>query len=303
MRFSGRLACLAIGILGVSVVTAPLIKVVVDWLLHTSPRIAALVHFDAAEASYDFGRIYRRFLLVLTILLGYFGRRWLGPLSLRGIGSPTRPGRQLASGWLLGSCSFGLFLAILIIAGERSLAPTAPRDWSWRLGGALVSGLVVGIIEEAIFRGFLLGGLLHDWSRLAAVLGSSGVFSAVHFLRAKVPVTPGFTLDVGLQALVGHLRPFTHPAILFPFLGLFLLGVILAYAYLWSDSLPFVIGLHAGWVFLGKIDGLLLRERTGIEWLYGQGGVLAGPLGWTLLLLMLPLLRLWISWTSKSDHR
>ena len=94
-------------------------------------------------------------------------------------------------------------------------------------------------------------------------------------------------------------------------LTLSLLGMLLAYAYLWTDSLPFAIGLHAGWVFLVMTPGLLLREPTGIEWLYGEQGVLAGAVGWTLLLLMIPLLRAWTRWTAitarlsspKSDHR
>ncbi|MFQ5532997.1 MAG: type II CAAX prenyl endopeptidase Rce1 family protein, partial [Candidatus Methylomirabilales bacterium] len=115
-----------------------------------------------------------------------------------------------------------------------------------------------------------------------------------------VPVTIGHDLDVGLGALLAHVRPLVQPAIVFPFVGLLLVGVVLAYAYLWTNSLPFAIGLHAGWVFLGKIDGLLIRERTGIPWLYGEQGVLAGAVGWIFLLLMLPLLRLWISMT---DHR
>jgi len=303
VRFSGRLTCLVIGIFGLSVVIAPLIKVAVDWILYALPRTSVLVGFDPADASYDFGRIYRRILLLLTLVLCYFGRRWLGPISLRGIGAESHPGRQLGSGLLLGSLSFAFFLAILILLGERSLAPDVPANWPTRIGLALASGFLVGAIEETIFRGFLLGGLLHGRSRLTAVLLSSSLFSIVHFLRAKVPVTSGPDLDVGFQALRAHFRPLSQPAVLFPFIGLLLVGVALAYAYLWTNSLPFAIGLHAGWVFLGKIDGFLLLERTGIKWLYGQQGVLAGAMGWTFLLLMLPILRLWIARSSMTDHR
>jgi membrane protease YdiL (CAAX protease family) len=105
---------------------------------------------------------------------------------------------------------------------------------------------------------------------------------------------------VGVQALVAHLRPLGRPEVFFPFVGLLLLGAVLAYAYLWTDSLPFAIGLHAGWVFLVMTAGLLLREPTGIGWLYGKQGVLARPVGWTLLVFMFPMLRLWIRWTSNK---
>jgi uncharacterized protein len=294
VRFSGRLACLVIGILGLSVIIAPLAKAGVEWLQHTFPQTIPLFGLNSTDPSYDFGRIYRRLLLLLTLGLGYLGRRWLGSIPLKGIGPKTYPGRQFGSGLLLGCFSFSLFLGILILLGKRSVAPDIPVHWALRLGLALAAGLLVGVIEETIFRGFLLGGLLQDWSRFAAVLISSSLFSAAHFLRGNVLVASGLDVGVGLRALLAHLRPLAQPTIVFPFTGLFLVGVVLAYAYLWTNSLPFAIGLHAGWVFLSKIDGFLLQEQTRIEWLYGKQGILAGALGWIFLLIMIPLLRLWI---------
>jgi membrane protease YdiL (CAAX protease family) len=281
-------------ILGLSVVIAPLAKVGVEWLQHSFPQTISLFGLDSTGPSYNFGRIYRRLLLILALALGYLGRRWLGPISLGGIRPKTHPGRHLGSGLLLGCLSFSLFLAILILLGKRSVAPAIPVQWPLRVGLALTAGLVVGVIEETIFRGFLLGGLLQDWSRFVAVLVSSTLFSATHFLRGNVRVASGLDLDVGLRGLLAHLRPLTQPTVLFPFIGLFLVGIVLAYAYLWTNSLPFAIGLHAGWVFLSKIDGFLLQEQTSIGWLYGKHGILAGTLGWIFLLIMIPLLRLWI---------
>jgi membrane protease YdiL (CAAX protease family) len=290
------------GVIALSVLTAPLVKGVVEWLQPAFPLLA-LLDPDTADGTYDFGRIYRRLLLLLTLLLGTIGRKWLGPISLRGIGTGSRPGRQLGSGFVLGGFSLTLFLTIFVLMGERSLAPAAPAGWSWRASRALASAGVVGVMEETIFRGYLLGGFLRDGSRLGAVVWSSTLFSAVHFLRAPVRVTPGFDLGVGFQALVAHLRPLGQPEVFFPFIGLLLLGVVLAYAYLWADSLPFAIGLHAGWVFLVMTAGLLLQEPMGIEWWYGKQGVLARPVGWTILLLMVPLLRLWIRLTSMAARR
>ncbi len=302
MRFPGWLAYLLMGVIGLSVLTAPLIKGAVEWLQLAFP-LSTLFDFDPAGGSYDFGRIYRRLLLLLTLLLGVLGRKWLGPISVKGIGTGSRPGRQFGSGFVLGCFSLALFLTIFLLMGERSLAPAVPAGWSWRVGRALVSALVVGVAEETIFRGYLLGGFLRDGSRLGAVMWSSALFSAVHFLRAPVRVTPGLNLGVGLQALGAHLRPLGRPEVFFPFVGLLLLGMLLAYAYLWAGSLPFAIGLHAGWVFLVMTASLLLREPTGIEWLYGEQGVLARVTGWTLLLLMFPVLRLWTRLSSTTDDR
>jgi membrane protease YdiL (CAAX protease family) len=289
-------------VIGLSVLTAPLVKVAVEWLQPTLPLSTPLAP-DTAGGAYDFGRIYRRLLLLLTLLLGTLGRKWLGPISLRGIGTGSRPGRQIGSGFVLGCFSLALFLIIFLLMGERSFAPEVPAGWPWQAGRALASAVVVGVVEEIVFRGYLLGGFLRDGSRSGAVVWSSALYSAVHFLRAPVRVTPGVDLGVGFQALVAHLRPLGQPDVFFPFVGLLLLGVVLAYAYLWTNSLPFVIGLHAGWVFLIMAAGLLLQEPTGIEWLYGTQGVLARVTGWALLLLMFPMLRLWIRWTSTPVAR
>src|SRR3972149_2707487 len=189
VRFPGRLACLLVAVIGRSVRTAPLIKGAVEWFLQAFPS-SALFGFDTTGGSYDFGRIYRRLLLLLTLFLGALGRKWLGPISFRGIGAGGRPAR--------------------------------------RAGRALTSALVVGVVEETIFRGYLLGGFLRDGSRFGAVVGGSALFSAVHFLRAPVPVTPGLHLGVGLQALGAHFRPLGRPEVFFPFIGLLLLGMLLA---------------------------------------------------------------------------
>jgi len=296
-----RLVCLAIAILGLSIIGAPLVKSAADWLLRTFPGTSSLFDFDENAGIYDFGRVYRRLLLALTLLVGYFGRSWLGLIPLRKIPFDNRPARQLGSGWALGCLTFAFFLINLLLLGERSIALRVPPDWAWWVGRGLVTGLVVGAIEETIFRGVLLGSLLTAHSKVPAVLISSTLFSVVHFLRASVPVSFGASFDVGLRAFLAHAAPLADPATLSSFVGLTLLGVVLAFAYLWSRSLPFAIGLHAGWVFLGKIDGLLLRERSGIEWLYGHGGILSRPLGWALLLLILPLLRFWLSRPLTTD--
>lgn len=294
MRFTGRLVCLSLAILALSLVTAPLTKVGVECFQEAFPKSIPLFGFDSTNPSYDFGRTYRRLLMVLALVLGYLARRWLGPLALKGLDRRIHPGRYLGSGLLLGVLSFSLFLGILIVLGERSLAPEAPVDWPRRVGLALSAGLLVGVIEETIFRGVLLGGLLQERSQFAAVVLSSALFSVAHFLQGNVPVTSGLDLGVGLRALLAHFHPVTEPTNVYPFIGLFLVGLVLGYAYLWANSLPFAIGLHAGWVFLSKIDGFFLQEQAGIAWLYGKHGILAGALGWVFLLIMLPLLRLWI---------
>lgn len=301
MRFRGRLICFLCATLGLSILTAPFVKIATDRFLLVTPQVSPLLGLGYADGSYDFGRVYRRLLLGLTLLIGYLGWSWLGSIPLRGVGPRGGRWRNAGSGFLLGCLSFTGLLGLLILLGNRTLALDLPSNWPLRIGLAFMSGLLVGSVEEIIFRGLLFGGLLQDHGRGQALLVSSGLYSLVHFLWAKVPVGIGFDPTIGLQAFAAHLRALLNASILPPFVGLSLVGVVLAYAYLWSGSLPFAIGLHAGWVFLAKIDGLLLLERTGVQWLYGPQGLLGGAMGWLLLLLMLPLLRLWIGRRSPSE--
>jgi len=105
-----RLVCLAIAILGLSIIGAPLVKSAADWLLRTFPGTSPLFDFDENTGIYDFGRVYRRLLLALTLFVGYFGRSWLGLIPLRKIPFDNRPARQLGSGWALGCLTFAFFL-------------------------------------------------------------------------------------------------------------------------------------------------------------------------------------------------
>src|SRR5258706_437822 len=58
----------------------------------------------------------------------------------------------------------------------------------------LFAASVVPILEELLFRGFFLGVLLRNFSRLSAVLITSALFAVVHFLKAPELTTPNDTV-------------------------------------------------------------------------------------------------------------
>ena len=69
------------------------------------------------------------------------------------------------------------------------------------LPGALLSAVVVALIEESFFRGALLGALRRRFSWLSALVVMSLVFASVHFLKPPPDVhfpvvtwTSGFVL-------------------------------------------------------------------------------------------------------------
>jgi membrane protease YdiL (CAAX protease family) len=193
---------------------------------------------------------------------------------------------------VLGVISFAALVAWHVAAGGLVATPQPPAAWPAALTFALLTGLLVAAIEETIFRGWLLAGLHAASTIVPAVLLSSLLYSLAHYVTAVVRVRPGWDPLIGLRALALHLAAPARLEIALPCLALAAIGAVLACAYLWSGSLPFAIGLHAGWVAVMKAAPLALTPAIGSEWLYGPGGALAGVGGWLLIALMLAVLRL-----------
>ena len=130
---------------------------------------------------------------------------------------------------------------------------------------SLFVGLLVGGIEELVFRGFLFTQLKHDYSIWVAAAISSLIFALLHLVWA-----PGETI----------------PQI--P--GLWLMGMVLILARITDGgSLGLAWGLHAGWIWaIASTDTAQLIKYTGIvpEWVTGHNQKpLAGMTGIFCLLL------------------
>lgn len=166
------------------------------------------------------------------------------------------------------TATVGLITALVTRAifwgvGSRELFLAQPTAKEW--GVAVLSCLVVGVAEEAIFRGFLLSQLVGwlGWSR-GAVL-TSLLFASVHLFR---PGPATFKLGYGI--------------------GLFILGMLLA-RLAWSyNSILASAGFHSGVILLNLVDpwnGLQESWWTGV-----LQEPLSGVLSWALTL------ALWHSW-------
>lgn len=119
------------------------------------------------------------------------------------------------------------------------------------LGSALLTGLVVGLLEEFVFRGALtsiFSQLLKPWPLLISI---AIFFALVHFLKppAGADITEVKALS-GFRMLVLIFSQFGNWYFLAAeFLVLFFIGIVLGYTRLKTQSLWLAIGLHAGWVF------------------------------------------------------
>jgi len=221
---------------------------------------------------YDFGRVYHRVFEVLLVALFVAGWRRFDLGGPADVGF-TRAGwaRQLRSGLAIGFGGLAVGLAVAFLLGGVGFElryPPSKTVHKALLG--LVAALLVGVGEEALFRGVLLRRFMRDAGRAAGVVAVTVVYAGLHELR-RVRLDGAMDMWSGLQyteALIGRL---VAPVNLAPLFGLFLLGLLLAAARLASGTLWLPIGIHAAWVAVFRVGRLFLDIRPEPRWLVGTG--------------------------------
>ncbi|MCX8107176.1 MAG: CPBP family intramembrane metalloprotease, partial [Verrucomicrobiae bacterium] len=200
--------------------------------------------------------------------------------------------RFLILGFAVGFVSLVIVLVVAIAAQGRTLF----FDHSWgkvvkHLVNAGSAAIVVGPVEELLFRGGLFGVIRkqHGWKTALAV--SSLIYSAVHFMDRATwpgPVTWSSGLFIVWKMLTGT----ADLSVVVPkFVTLTTAGVVLGLAYYWMGHLWFSIGLHAGWIFWVKSYGFVTRPVEGSAiWIWGSNRLVDGWLAAGVMLAILALL-------------
>jgi membrane protease YdiL (CAAX protease family) len=183
---------------------------------------------------------------------------------------------------------------MVAMSGLDVFSPTFTRSLQVSIGrllSALLSAVAVGMLEEIFFRGIIFKGLLEDWKKPFAFLFASLFYATVHFIK---PAKKFFLTDIeplaGARHVVDSFHHFLDPVSLFPgFFGLFLLGMILCYAFFRTRSLYLSIGIHAGLVFGRKTLTLFGRyDDKNLDWLFGESEprFISGVATWIVVLLV-----------------
>lgn len=259
---------------------------------------AALVWHSFLEARPEwqeyrpsFSNIFGRLFMVMGAILFFPCRHLLKIQSLSQLG--LKPSRQwhcdFARGALIAVASViavAFFMSVLDVFTpffRLSLSTALQRSVK-----ALLTALTVGFLEEIFFRGVIFKGLLEDCKLPAALAVSSLFYAGIHFLKPAddIPLA-AFDPWAGMRYLAGAFEPFLDPTLLSGLLGLFLIGLVLSYAFSRTGSLYLSIGLHAGWVFGLKtirVYGDFRREDLG--WLFGSSEpkLVSGVAGWIVIL-------------------
>ena len=250
---------------------------------------------DYENGVYDFGKVMRRILMVVALIVFIVFRKSLRFGTLISSALKIRPGffRQFLLGLSMAVLLILIYYGIGLISGAWII------HMDYDSAGIIILKIVeyaliaclIGIMEEIFFRGYLLQSFQENMSLPKAVCVCSLIYSILHFFKADVLVSTGFQPFVGFTTMAQFFKPIFFeflenlPAII----GLFLVGVVLSYAFIKTKSLYLSIGLHAGMVFMVKADTMFIsRMREEQVLLFGGGSkLITGVLVWFLLIFIL----------------
>lgn len=267
---------------------AALLSPWVYWLAQSGAGHSGVL---ARLSAQPFHRYVNRCLLALAIIgLSPFLKS-LGANSWPAVGlvAPAGNGYRLAGGFALGFLSLASVALLAIIGGARSIkVDLSAVAFTSKLVSAGVSALVVGFLEELLFRGALFGALrkAHPWVMALGV--SSAIYALVHFFQ-RPPSPAHVTWTSGFATLLLMSEGFGEFQMLVPgFFALFLAGMILGLAYQRTGNLYLSIGLHAGWIFWLKFYGsVTLPNPQTRQWFWGSSKLIDG---WLALVVLVPVL-------------
>lgn len=234
-----------------------------------APWLYELCHavpFLHGLAESPFSKFVNRALLFFALVGLWPLLRSLGVSSLPEAGLAGLRGqrRHLLNGFILGFISLAAAIAIILLCQGRILNTADPAlKYVKYFFRAMLSAVVVAMLEEILFRGGIFGALRRAFDWRFALIASSAIYAIVHFFQSSDWVGP-ITWSSGLEMLPRMAAGFTDPDQLFPgFLNLTIVGGILALAYQRTGNLWFSIGLHGGWVFWLKFYGFLTDMQPG----------------------------------------
>lgn len=235
---------------------------------------AFLAPWLATFLPFKFNRILRRLIMIGTLaLVFWFLRVRRTSLSRLGLGWPKESLRLLGLGFGGGIFVVAAITVVQFVLGARFWHIHETDVWHW-IGFFLKgfgAGLLIGLIEEFFFRGFLFLTLEELWTRKASLLVTNLIYALVHFFpKGGAFVGPEPTAADSFRILGSILFAWFRPEILPALLGLFLFGLLLSFVFLRAGSLVPAIGVHAGAVFALKLNRRFLPEIS------GKMGILSG---------------------------
>ncbi len=269
--------------------------------------VLGAVIFPFLDVVYD--KVFSRALILMAVVL-----LWPLASALRlsrdelGIASFRPP--WLVWGWVGGVLLILPPAAVMFAVGFRVLDDRVDA-YTLEFGGLVVlaalSGLIVGVVEELLFRG-LIHGLLRRWlGFFAAATVGSALYAVMHFLKlpedTPVIATPGVT--AGVNVLLAGLQPLASPLQYWDsFISLWLLGMVLCWVRNNSGQIWICVGLHAAFVLVIRvIKDLTVRDVVNQwAWIVGEYDHFVGHLISVWIIAIMLTMLVWRIVLERSDH-
>jgi membrane protease YdiL (CAAX protease family) len=292
LKDAARLAAYFAATIFAAAVVAPILYWAAQWFV-THGLFSFL-------ARYDFETFFHRALLIAAAVLLWPFLRLSEVRSMAdlGLAANSHWSRDVFAGVLLAAipllCSGGLLIAFDVYSFRHTFA------WA-RFGKMLAASVTVPFIEEAFFRGLVLGVLLKTGRQYVSIFATSAIFSVIHFLKAPERTSTSVTWISGFNSIAHAFEQFGDATMLIStFATLFLIGWILADARVLTRSLWLPIGLHTGWIFgNGTFSRLARQEMLVLPWLGKNLLVGIVPLG--VACLTWGLMRIWLKYDRASQ--
>jgi membrane protease YdiL (CAAX protease family) len=243
---------------------------------------------------FPFPRIFDRVVMIalaLVLILRAQNLK-LGALLGAGFAAPVANFASTARGLLV---AVGIMVVLFVVASVMEGFPPAGHA-ARLLPKYAVSAVVIAVIEEGFFRAFLFGGMEGDFGPTGALIVSSAIYALAHLVRAPARLfVTTLDLTAGVRTLGLSFSQLSAPLSALPTLvGLFLLGVVLAEAFILTGTVWFSVGLHTGFVIGAKLwPKVMVTRRRLPGWLAGWGRqpLISGAAAWVAALTVLLLLR------------
>jgi len=172
---------------------------------------------------------------------------------------------ELLRGLLMGIGILSVLSVALVVLDIRVLRPVGDDFATILLKaviGGLLGGILIGFIEETFFRGGIYGAMRKRAGFPVALLLSSLLYASMHFIKPlPLPTGESSHWTSGFLILQGSFDQLAEWATLDSFIGLFAVGLYLAIVRERTGNLAYVIGLHAGFVFVIKV----VRKITTVD--------------------------------------
>lgn len=242
---------------------------------------------------YKFERIFNRIVMIASLVaVLVFVRINAATLEGYGLTWKSESPRLFLIGFLSGLVTLGSLAVLKAFCGVARWSPESMALTAvfLKILGVFGAAVLIGVIEEFFFRGFIYDSLKKVFRGrvLCAILVTSVFYSLIHFIGEKKPfIGPDPIFSDSLKLIVTPLtsllewQSFWRGAV-----GLFLFGIVLSIASIRSRSLYPSIGLHAGCVFFVKLDGLFVDFSNDYPFLWGSAKMYDGLSGWLFLTLL-----------------